>query len=81
MGNTDGPNDIFNRYPAIAGQVKILHVDARVGLMAGHGRGAVVQNDEGEIVVVKNSVDQTGDAGVEKSGITDKGNNFFIGGN
>jgi hypothetical protein len=48
--------------------------------MTGHGRGAVVQNDQGKIMVVKNSIDQTGDAGVEKSGIADKGNDFFIGG-
>ena len=80
MRHTDSPNDIFNRHPPIAGQVKIFHVHARVGLMTGHGRGAVVQNDQSKIVVVKNRVDQTGDTGVEKGGIADKRYHFFIGG-
>ena len=48
--------------------------------MTGHRCGAVVQNDQGKIMVVKNSVDQTGDAGMEKSRIADKGNDLFIGG-
>ena len=41
-------------------------------LVAGHGRDAVVQNDQGQIVVVEHGIDQAGNAGVEKSRIADK---------
>ena len=44
--------------------------------MAGHGRGAVIQNYQGKIMVVEHGVDQTGDSGVKESGVPDKRNNF-----
>ena len=78
MGDTDGANDIFNRYAAIACQVEVFHINARMGLMTGHRGCAVIQNDQRKIMVVKNGVDQAGYTGVEKGRITDKRNDFFI---
>ena len=49
-----------------------------MGLVAGHGGGAVVQDDQGEVVVVVHGVDQAGQSRVEKGGIADKGNDFLV---
>ena len=46
---------------------------AGVGLVACHGRGAVVQNDKNNVVLVKNGVGKPGHAAVEERGIADKG--------
>ena len=34
--------------------------------MAGHGRGFIVQDDQGKAVIVVDGIDQTGDARCEK---------------
>ncbi len=53
-------------------------VNARMNLVTRHRGGAVVQNDESELVVVVHRVDQPGDAGMEESGISDKGHHFLV---
>jgi len=42
-------------------------------LMAGHGGGAVFHQHQGQVMLVEQSVDDTGDAGVKKGGVTEKG--------
>ena len=49
MRDTNGPDYFFNRYPAIACQVKISHINTGMRLMTGHGRGAVIKNHQGKI--------------------------------
>ena len=56
------------------------HVHPRVGLMAGHGRGFVVQDDQRKLMIVVDGVDQTGDAGMKEGGISDEGDDRLSGG-
>ena len=63
---------------SVSGQVEIVHVHARMGLVTGHGCGAVVQDDQGEVVVVEHRVDQTGYSGTKERGISDKRDDFFV---
>ena len=55
-----------------------LGVHARVRLVAGHGRGAVVQDHQGEVVVVVHRVDQAGDAAVEEGAVADEGHHLLV---
>ena len=49
----------------------------RMGLVAGHGRGAVVQDDQQKIVALVHGVDQSREPGMEKSGVADKGHHHL----
>ena len=54
------------------GAKHVLH-HTGVGLVACHGRCAVVQNDKNNVVLVENGVGKAGHAGMEERGIADKG--------
>ena len=70
---------LLNRDPAVIGQIQIVHVDAGIRLVACHGRGAVVENDQREIMVVEHGIHESGDARVKECGIPDKGYDLFVG--
>lgn len=79
MFYTDSLNNVFNGYPGISFKVQRFHVNPWMGLMAGHGRDAVVKNNQCKIVIVKDRVDQTGYSGMKERGIPDKRDDFFVG--
>jgi hypothetical protein len=49
-----------------------------MGLVPGHGRGVVVQNHQGQIMIVEHGIDQAGNAGVKKRGISDVGDDLVF---
>ena len=53
---------------------------AGVGLMAGHGGGAVVEDDHQDVVLVEHGVGQAGHAGMEEGGVADEGHHRLAGG-
>ena len=75
---TDSPNNVFNGYPGISFKVQRFHVNPWMGLMAGHGRDAIVKNNQCKIVIVKDRVDQTWNSGMKEGGIPDKRDDFFV---
>ena len=77
MVDTDGLHHRFDGYPAVTFQVEPGHVDSGMRLVPGHGCGAVVENNQGKVMVVKDRIDQAGDSGMEKSGVADKSDHFF----
>ena len=78
MFYTDSLHNVFNGYPGISFKVQRFHIHPRMGLMPGHGRDAIVKNNQCKIVIVKDSVDQTGDSGMKEGGISDKRDDLFI---
>ena len=58
--NPDGSYNLFDGYPAIPLHVDPGHVNARIWLVTGHGSGAVIKNNQGEIVIIVNAIDQAG---------------------
>jgi len=78
MFDTDSLNNVINGYPGISFKFQRFHVNTGMGLMAGHGRDAIVKNHQRKIVIVKNRVDQTGYSGMKESGISDKRYDFLV---
>ena len=78
MFYTDSLNNVFDGYPGISFKVQRFHIHPWMGLMAGHGRDAVVKNYQCKIVIVKDRVDQTGYSGMKEGGIPDKRDDFFV---
>ena len=66
MFNADGSYHRFDGHSAVSFQVQLLHVNAGVRLVPGHGGGTVVENNQGEIVVIVNRIDKPRDSRVEK---------------
>ena len=60
MFNPDGSHNLFDGYPAESVHVYPGHVNAGVGLMTGHGSDAVIENHQGDIVVVLLEVHKAG---------------------
>ena len=72
------PYNVFNEYLS-ALNAQRLGVNTGVGLMSRHGCGAVVHDYQGEFMVVVYGIDESGNAGMEKSGVPDKGDHLLVG--
>lgn len=78
MFYTDSLHDIFDRHLAVSIKIERLHINPRMGLMPGHGGDAVVENNQRKIMIVENSVNQTGNSGMKKCGVPDKRDDLFV---
>ena len=79
MFYTDSFDSLLNGYSSVIGQIQIAHIDTRIRLVPCHGCGAVVEYDQGNIVVVENGINQSGNTGVKEGGISYKSNDLFVG--
>ena len=61
MVHTDGLHHSFDGYFAVSFHVQLGHVDPGIGLMSGHSRGTVVENNQGKVMAVKDGIDQAWD--------------------
>ena len=78
-GAAQPAHGIFDGNMAVAVEVEPAHVHAGIGLMARHGGNAVIEDNQGHVVIVEYGVDQAGNAAVEKCRIAYERNDFFVG--
>ncbi len=71
------PHNVFNE-DLCAFNAQRLGVNSRMGLMSGHGRGAVVHDHQGECMVVVHRIDESCYSGMEKGGITDESDHLLV---
>ena len=75
QGFLDGIDALFHTVRTDDGNM--FHTHPGMGLMSGHCRDAVVENNQGKIVIVKYGIDQSGNPGMKKRGISYKRDDLF----